>query len=313
MTINCFGDSITVGTGTGAAIWYSQILGSLLNTSSNNYGINGSQLADDIAAIFSNSVCDSFLLTGFNDMRYYGAPPADFEQILQSAIVWIASGNKIKGQDPTAWTFTGNWGAAGAYGGAMTKYTSDNGATMSCTITGSVLYLSYTKINTGVGGSFNLTIDGVDYGTFNCFGNTATYSNLGYNPCLIRIPGLSNTAHTVVITNLTSKDIFIDYIASNYAYGRVLVLGGCLTCTPYNYTLGAPAPYFQNGSDINAALFSNIISNNASLFAGDGFLVGYAPINYNPNTQSVSGNVHPTTFGQCAIAFGFLNEYLSVA
>lgn len=308
MTINAFGDSITVGTGTGAVTWYAQLIGTMLNTTVNNYGINGAQIADMIPGIYANPINDTLMLTGFNDMRYYGMTNVpQYKASLYSAAVWIASGNKVLGQSGSV-SYTGTWNNIAVYGGAIGKYSQAIGNTATFSITGSVIYISSIMLATSAGGTFSVTVDGTVIGTYSCSGMVNTNSMISYAPFLIRIPGLTNTSHTVVITQLTAGVIYFDFAATPVS-GHTVVLSSCLTCTAYNYTLGAPPPLFTLGSDAAAALYTTANQDVATTLAADGLDVRFSNMVYNPNTESTVGNVHPTTVGQCAISLCFLNIY----
>lgn len=306
MTLNVFGDSITVGSGTGADPWYSEIIANILDTTVNNYGINGAQMADIINPIYENTKQDSLLLSGFNDYRFFGSSTVDYQKVLECAIVYLASGQVIKGQTGT---LTGSWVNAGAYGGNITTTTSTVGDTAVYSVTGTCVYIALTQINNGSGGLAQISIDGNIITSCGCYGNSTANSGQNYSPTMLRFTGLSAGPHTVEIKNISTgsnKTIFIDFVASNYP-GNALIVGETLKCTTANYTLGYPT--FSNGSDAIVADYNAVIDS-MTKYAADGLNIKIAKMLYNPNTQSVPGNAHPTTAGQCNIALCFLNNYV---
>lgn len=308
MTINVFGDSITVGVS--ASTNYGKILGSCLQQTVNNYGISGSQIIDQINGIYNSPSIDSFMLTGFNDMRNYGSTyMSTYSDVLAAAVAWLASGSRMYAQNPAV-TYSGSWAVVGTYGGAITNYSSLIGSTATVSLTGTVIYIGMCRISSdypSFNGVVNVKVDGVDHGDYNCFGFKAPYSTQYYAPGLIRITGLSSGTHSVVVTHKSGNFIYLDYFASN-APGPTIVLSDCLKCTAVDYTLGSPN--WDKGSDAVVASYTSAVDSIATMFNADGLNIKRSHMKYDPNTQVAGpGDVHPSTEGQASIAYCFLNTY----
>lgn len=301
-TINCFGDSLTVGQDA-LPYNYPNFVASALNVSVNNLGINGSQLADQMPSIFSTALNDSFLLTGFNDARFYGSCVQSYIDALQSSIVYLSCSNLVKAINMGG---SGGWNITGVYGGNLGQYTSTLNNYLYTIITGSVIYICGIKLINGAG-TFNVNIDGTIYGPYSCNGFQNTYSNISYGPFVIRIAGLTNTAHSVIISSNGDGNTFINYIASPNGSGNRLVLGECLKMNAIGYALAAPT--WNHSSDAVVSAYNTEINNQAAAFAADGCNVSVAHMEYDPNRQADSGNIHPTAYGHMVIASNFIKAY----
>jgi len=148
---------------------------------------------------------------GTNDMRMRTASAGAlsvFKAALTAEVYWLA-GTMLRGRDP-GWTYTGTWGTtwmADAFGPALTvgKWTNQIGATASAQFEGDVLMLG-TLVHS-VGGTFQVTVDGVVKGTFNTLAAAPVNLTLepGWAPAVVRYTGFGpGTTHTVVITALTA-------------------------------------------------------------------------------------------------------------
>lgn len=149
------------------------------------------------------------------------------------------SSNKIWAQSMSS---TGSWlnmSTDNAYRG---RYSTANGATLTCTVSGTTVALAswYFKDQTG---SISVTIDGVGKGTFSCQtdgNNTTSYSTTG-GPWAQLFMGLSSGSHTVVVTVTSAGG------APNYCY--VCFVAG------YSGTADSSDPkvYVANTHDFTAA------------------------------------------------------------
>ena len=103
VTVHSFGDSITVGGGaSNSCNGYVPLFDRMINATSDNEGISGSPLTDEMSVIlgdWSSKQQDiSTLLPGFNDVRLYGSDPthlAEFEQALTLAIQTLANKTRL--------------------------------------------------------------------------------------------------------------------------------------------------------------------------------------------------------------------------
>jgi len=308
MTINAFGDSVTNGTA-GTSIRYPVVAASILGQSLNNYGIGGSMIADQVASIFGNAKQDSFFLTGLNDLLYFGSSTVDYEKILKSCLVYLASGEIVKGQNMTK---TGSWTNSGIYGANISVMNNTLNDSVSCSVTGTIVYVSLTQINNGTGGLAEIWIDGNLMTSCGCYGNTAPQSGLAYSPTLLRFAGLSSGSHTVEIKNISTASnncIWVDYVASN-TVGNKICVGGVLPST--NAAYAACVAPVNHGSQTNCAAYGTLISNDCSLFSADGLDIRYVNLNtYDPAVLNVINDVHPNLNGQCYLAVEFLLKYFA--
>lgn len=307
MTINCFGDSITNGNA-GTTTRYPVIVGQMLNTTINNYGVGGTQIADQMSSIYNNTKQDSTLLTGVNDLLFYGSSTYDYEKTLLSALVYLGSSSTTKGVNCGG---SSSWVISGAYGGTTTICSSVVGDVLYGAATGTVVYVALLQTNNGGGGLAEISIDGTVMGTYSCYGNTAPKSGLGYSPTLIRFNGLSNTSHTITIKNVSTganKTIFVDYIASN-CVGNKVVVSGVVPATAAVYA-SCPAP-INNGSVALCATYSTLIQNTVITLQNDGLNIKYIPLaDFNASTMNAANDVHPNTNGQYYLASVFYKKYL---
>jgi hypothetical protein len=125
--------------------------------------------------------------------------------------------NKVR---PAAMTLTGTWVNSTNTTDASGVGSTTNGSTATATVTGTdILYSGWW--NTAWAGTFTITIDGVNKGTFSttpASGNLGAQTTLG--PFALLFSGLSNAAHTVVLT-VTSTTGANNAVFLNYFSGHV--------------------------------------------------------------------------------------------
>lgn len=301
--MNFFGDSLTVGADSKKP--FPNIISEKLNHPIHNYAISGSQIADQVDSVYSNPVSNSIFLTGFNDARYYGLSTNSYQGALESIIVWLTSGNKILLSDPSV-IYTGIWHDMEIYGGKRGKYSQYVGNTLTFSISGPIIYISAIRLASQYGGSFEVTIDGIRKGIYDCNGFEDSYSKLGYAPYLIRFDGLTNSDHKVVIKHIIPGFIYLDFAATP-TRGATLILGECLKMTDLGYSLGEPD--WNHANDAVVSQY-NIIINSMTKFRKDGLDVRIAHIEYDPYLHADSGGVHPSDIGHEVIAEDFLKELM---
>lgn len=211
--MQAFGDSITVGTG--ASSTANSWMG--LYTPVNN-AVSGSQAGDISNKILSATPADKYyLMMGTNDVSVYKndvVKQGYFKTFLRHCLAWVSFPNKILAKDMT---MTGTWinTAANSFG----KNTTQLGATISTTVTGSKIFIGYIIQNNTVALSKgDVYIDGVNVGTLNCDGQTvsmntqngATYANA------CEVFHVAAGTHTVQIVCTTSgKQLYINYVCTD--------------------------------------------------------------------------------------------------
>lgn len=289
MTINAFGDSITYGLG--ATVPYPMILSSFLDEPVNNYGVSGAFLSGGTQIMFTGPMNDSFLLTGVNDLIIYKTSNiVSFTENLESIVIARCCSNKIKAVNMGS---SGGWSTCAEYGGALGQQTSTLGNWIYTVITGSVVYVVASK-RPGAG-TLKVTIDGVDYGPYNC-------NDTVNHPFVIRIDGLSNTSHNVVVENTSSNLIAVYFI------GAAPCLSGpnftVLGIIPMSAVTMATFSVTQSMLDA----YTNAIASMAA-FKLDGLNVNVGKLELNPMTQVPLGDVHPNNMGQASIAYSFMRSY----
>lgn len=142
----------------------------------------------------------------------YGNAGEGFISIYEGA---LPVGTKGRWKLGTGWSVSGAHREAvsnvGGFGGCF-GISNKNTSPVALTFTGTDLDLLYAKATDG--GTATITIDGKEIGTISCSDKAVSFSNKA------SYSGLSNTAHTLVITPNTAANIFIEgAIASSSAVG----------------------------------------------------------------------------------------------
>lgn len=323
-TITTFGDSVTGGLSVAEADRYVNILATKLgNTLTNSY-ISGKELADFSGAVYGTAVTSTnqvfTFLPGFNDMRHSGASAAALEsyrKTLSAYVGWlsISDSDKFFGQDTTNISYVGTWNNTTLYAGVtnLTRYSNTLGDTATYSVHGNSIIIGYGAIDAASGGQFSVTIDGVLYGTYNCYDIYDTNADIGYAPYAARIAGLSNTEHEVVITVTSATDVankvYIDWVSSNggtikYNSPNVFI-GNTFRMSATGYALGTPL--WNNGSDIAVKKYNTTTKSVIDSFSNDGFNVQYVNVDSYIKIPShlYTDDIHLNIAGQSAVAEAF--------
>lgn len=317
--LNTYGDSISLGfNATSVPVSYSGIISTAYGWSISNNGISGTQIQDQLVNNLGKTVStldQHIYISGYNDMRQMGTDQdkqATYQACLYASALYLATphNNKVRSRDSSKITFTGTPTNSGILGGNFWKSLGISG-TATFTVPGSVLYIVCAKDNTGTAGkTVNVTVDGVDKGTFNSNDGTATQGGTIYSAFVIRIDSLSAGNHTVVLTAGTGGSWFGFATGTGYtkpALAPPVYVGNCLSMSTTGYATGSAG--FTNGSDAAVAQFNTRISDIVTTLRGDGFTnVQYCDISsaYDPDTQVDTDHVHPTNAGHSAIATKFM-------
>jgi hypothetical protein len=310
-----FGDSITGNFGCSiTANCYVPLIQAAQGATITNNGVAGQQITTLIDTIYGITVpgtANYVALLGYNDMRNYGtsAPgQLTFSDTLTDALAWLAipDAAKIRGQAGSGITYTGTW-INSAYGG-LSKSTVTSGGTAAFSLTGSTLYIDYTKL-AGTAGTFTVAVDGAVVGTVNANAGATDGNGRTYSTGRLRVTGLTNTTHAVVLTQLTGTLYF------NWAAGLPLTtpkppavyVGNVLHMTTAGYALGT-GTNDQNGSDAAVVQFNAIIASVTAQLVADG--LNLIPVDtsnvMNPLTSGTSDNIHPGDPGHAELANAFL-------
>ena len=318
-TSNAFGNSVTVGVGASVSDSnYVSRIAARTGWTITNKGINGNELANFFANMYGITVganYSSTSLLGYNDMTHFGDGDSSltcFRRMIYSAMVWLSvpRANMVLAQSGSV-TYAGTWSNLGTYGGAMTKYSNTNGSTATFSLTGTTIFIDILQSFTETR-KINVTIDGVNKGSFDGNDFTRPRVSIGYAPYLLRFTGLSNSAHTVVLTieNGTGYAYFNWATATNgtnlypttYSY-----LGNCIKMNAAGYATVQAG--FGNGSDAAVNRYNQIMDTCVRNLSADGLNVKLVDVcsAYNTTTDVGADNIHPNDLGYRHIATSFLN------
>jgi hypothetical protein len=233
--VNFYGDSITTGVGASiTANAWAYLLAARMGWTMGMQAISGCSIMDWIINAYNQTINNdsiSVVLPGFNDARYVGgnaAQQAAYKSALYAALAYLAipDSQKIKANDARV-TYAGTWAASGvrSYG----KFTNYQSSTATFVVNGSAVYCSVIQ-QLGNGGIVQVTIDGVNMGSFNLqtsVGNGGAVSTINYMPTLLRFAGLSDGKHTVVLTKTDATDVSNGHAVSiDWVAGSAPLSGG---------------------------------------------------------------------------------------
>lgn len=302
---HAFGDSVTASTAaTDTAHGYVALLGASLGVAIVNHGISGDMVPDGAAKIYTVTpgLNDKFtLMFGINDERIYGVnatTQAYFRAGLQDHCAYLGTATKQLALSSGA--ETGVWGATGVLG--IGKSSNTNGSTKQWTVSGTTVYLSMLRQDTGTG-TYDVQIDGSTVGSFATQSTgLATLNGINYGPRLHRFAGLANTSHTVkvIVTSATG--------GANQVYAQ-WVAGNTQTVKPNVYladVLRATA-YTSGGSAANVAAYDVDVAALIAELQADGLSVRAVPVqNLLDLVADMDGAYHPINSGHAKIAAVFL-------
>ena len=224
-TAYAFGDSITEGGD--CSYPYAAQFCDENSWDLNNLAHGGDEIMDMAARVYAvdtTATMISFGFIGTNDSHkpeiQDGTHLDVYAKGLLAVSAWLTIPDTDKKRANRAGdiTWSGRWSYHPGYGGAFGKCTirQNDMATFVCK--GTTVYIA-TIGGHGNTGQFSVTVDGASKGTYDCSPSYALAdSGLGYTPKLIRIDGLANTDHTVVVTKSNSGG----FVALDWAAGNAL-------------------------------------------------------------------------------------------
>jgi lysophospholipase L1-like esterase len=311
-TYDAFGDSITVGHGASNYLTTAYIPLLIQDTgwSISNHAVSGSQVPDQAAAVYADTVTNNSVATymlGTNDQDVYGIDAnklSIFKSGHEAEIAWLAIPNtdKVLGTSSSV-AYTGTWTNTNAY--HIGKNTAISGATATFSVTGENVLVEMIQGDQYVQGAYTISIDGVSQGNFTSIpaASMTTQNGAVYGPELLVFKGLTNSAHTIVITATDTNGVYFDWAAG---------ISSTTTYTPTVYV--ANIPYGNNygywgGSSANVDSYNAAIASNVSELAGMGLNVKLVDDNsvVDPTTDLSSDGLHPNDAGHRAIANAFEN------
>lgn len=296
-----FGDSLTASTiaqvlpGRTAWPWWIHLL---QREAFNVLAVGGQRSNQQTAAIYGHVPQPKerfFYLIGTNDRLNNGSDPAGvtlFGLTVAAQAYWLA-GNKLTAQQPGDWTFTGAWADYDSHfmWKQVGRYTSASGAVVSAGFDGDELVFGYTMVD-GIRGSVQVSVDGVDKGSFSISPPRQIGGVNPFAPGVIRITGNGAGHHTAAVT-LNSGSLLLDWIGRG-PNGQHL----------YLLTL----PYTVNNDAANVNSYNNSIRSTVDQLAGSGYLVrlldANAVVNINEMCADVSGYSFDGAQGRIGVPSG---------
>lgn len=325
-----FGDSITKGT-TGPTILansYVELLRVEKGWTLTNAAVDGSMVPDQTSAVYSTTVSTDnyqyWIALGANDQRVYGTGSNKLQvfqegQAALLAFLSIPTTAKFIATDTTNITYSGIWGSSAAWSGFTGRVSQTPASTATWKASGSTLYIG-TIVQRAAGfpniATYTITVDGGTPTTYSSDPGFDILTVLGktYSPRLIRIAGLSEGEHTVILTVATIPDassaVYLDWVAGS---GGVPT-GGVNKVTGSNVYAGTilrftNAGYVTNGgSDALVYLYNKAIKDNVALLQSDGLNISVVDASpyINPLTDLIGDGVHVNDAGNIKIKDAYL-------
>jgi lysophospholipase L1-like esterase len=309
-----FGDSITCGIGAGGSgscnsNGYANLLTTDEGATINNRGSSGDQVCETAVSAFTNEnpgATKNALYTdliGTNDANVKGAGTYEtgvFKGCLSAALSWltIPSTFKVTAQNAACVKTGSGWlnGPTG-YFPSISKYTTNQGDSVACTITtyGGPIEVWYLTEDDWTNSTFSYSVTGGSSGSANSFTTpaVATQHVTNKGPQVLRLGNLAAGSHTVTLT-----------LTSPTGAGNNFLLMGIGTPSPFSYW-GAPE-IFQGGvlrqqNDANAAAtlaYDADVQSVVSSLAADGMRTFFVPVrSYVNSTTDMFDTLHPNTTG----------------
>lgn len=281
-----------------------------------NYAVSSSQAADvsgrqrDISASK-----EYFLGIGGNDAAFYKndlAKQEYFRRVFRACLAWRLLVTRKTARGPQAGiTFTGAWADTPAPN-PCGKYTTQNGAMASATVSGDTVYIGVSEGDyPDMAESINIAIDGVSHGNFSVKRpGITTFLGQWWGRIAWRFTGLGAGAHNVVITHVspTGKFLHLDYIAgSDQAATPRVVVGNAMKFTDAYYaTLGIDASTTQAYNTIIADVVAEFTTHGLSIVLLDRYA------HFDPATQSSDQYGHPSDAWQKVMRNDFIDAWRSM-
>lgn len=315
---DAYGDSITVGfyASNQSTTAYIALLAASRGWTVTNHAVGNSMVMDQTGPIFQKAIAagsQCTLMLGTNDMRTYQGnvgKRAAFKMGHMALAAWLAipDANKTYGRNGTK---VGTWANSGGNLSTTGGFSSTSGATNTFTVYGTTVYVCMAMIDPSVysaTGAYTVTIDGVVYSGYTTLpgGSASILSVLGETVCpvLLRFPGLSEGAHTVVVTASSTDPVVVAWVAANQGNrtkdGPNVWVGN----TPRMNATGYSG---FGGSDADVAAWNQMIRSNIDTLAGDGLNVALVDLasQMNTTTDLYIDGLHPDDDGHAVIAAAF--------
>lgn len=306
------GDSIAEGIGasTTERRWYERFRPV-------NYAVSASQVADVSGRQRDVNVEDEYFLgIGGNDAIFYkddAAKQEYFRRCFRACLAWRLLADRKTARGPQAGiAFTGTWGDMPTPS-PCGKYTTQNGATASATVSGDTVYIGVSEGDyPDMSEAINVVIDGVNKGNFSVKRTgITTYLGQWWGRVAWRFTGLGAGSHSVIVTHVspTGKFLHLDYIAGSAqaATPRVIVGNVMKFTDAYMAEKGITVATIQAYNAIIAAVVAEFTAHGLPV----SLLDRYA--NFDPATESADYWGHPNDAWQRDFSKEFLAEWIGVS
>ena len=332
-TVTIFGDSISTalyGDVTNAGNYWVNILASMVPVNNQSVGgisINGQ--APNIMESVVNDLSESVVSCEINNFQNIAstntAKEATLTMVREALMLQLATpdSNKITGASGK-FTASGTWDATPKF--SMGIGTTEQGATLAITnLQGSTLGFVFEGygIENGVGGQFNLYVDGDLIGTYSTVLPTDIYdlNDPGgdqVDPFVIWVTNLDNVTHTAVIEvaseTSATNNVVLDFVTrvcgSASTTGPLVYVAGAAGVSPEEFAFyGKPEQTLQSWDTYNRGIESSCRKLTSYGLKVDYLRGWYDGVNIYSGI-SASDKIHPNDEGQLGIARGILGQTL---
>lgn len=333
-----YGDSITKGT-TGPSSLpnsYAVLLATAKGWTLTNTAVDGAMIPDVAEAVYATTVGTDYaqfwLQDGTNDQRTYGTSDLAlrvFREGHAALLTYLAipHASKILGTDTSKITYTGTWANSPVGNPWQTQIgrTSTNaaGSTATFTVSGRAIYIGtlYQHGATPNNATYSIAVDGgtaVTYPVDPGFLMGTVLGNHTWGPRLIRIAGLSEGFHTVVLTVVSAPAagdaVYLSWVAGsggvNQLTGPNVYVGNVPRFTAAGYVA-------VGGSDANVKLYNRAIRANVNMLQGDGLNIALVDGSsyLDPAVDTTGDGVHLNDAAnvKLANAYKFVMDTMSLA
>lgn len=324
-TAQAFGDSYTTGSGASSpSLAWPQLFAASRGWTLTNSAVAGNWVADQALYVYPKAVAagdQSLYQLGTNDARNYSSvgQQTSFKKMHAAAIAWLAvpRSRLTIGQ---SFSQTGTWtNMATAWTTSIGLASTVAASTATATVFGTTAYLWYI-IQTGNTSTFTVSVDGVSYGTYSVgpdLGTSmTTIAGAAFAPALLRIPNLTDGAHSIVVTVValggTGAAVYIMGASGNQGHsgkdGPNVFVGNVPRLNSTGYAAGG-------GSDTQTTYFNAVIRDNVAMLALDGLNVTLADHAYGLNTTTDlnADGIHPSDAGHQKVADAFISAVNQIA
>lgn len=310
-SVGFHGDSIPAGLGLGTLTdrWTSRVAAyhSWLEV---NDAVSGTQAADAgqtdvITGLTIGAGSQNYWLTGYNDMRYYGANAAsqdDYAVCVLALLGWMAipTASHVNWNSASV-TYRGTWSNNALFGPGL-AYSNVAGDYVEFMVTGTSIFIASARAVTNVG-TLEIRVDNTLVGTLSMAMTAATGNLRNSQPAGFLVSGLVPGKHLVRLTSTGSDNCYFGWAAGldgTNPGAKVVVASGLHMGSAGVYALHTP---YNNGSDALADLYGGLVRDAADRLAAAGLGVVYRPVALAPGLTDYQADlVHPTAVGHHKLA-----------